>query len=101
MKIRDRIYQIIEPAMDGDRYSKLYDLSMMVIIVASFLVPLAFKQETMLLTTIDYTCVTIFIVDYALHLLPGFSNFRHSNHSAPCGYNHDRLLWKKSIKRNR
>lgn len=67
MKIRDRIYQIIEPAAEGDRYSRLYNLSMMVIIVVS-LVPLAFKQETIVFTIIDCVCVTIFIIDYALRL---------------------------------
>lgn len=67
MKIRDRIYQIIEPATDGDRYSRIYDLTMMVIIVMS-LVPLAFKQETVLFSIINFICVALFIIDYVLRL---------------------------------
>ncbi|NCB52366.1 MAG: ion transporter [Clostridia bacterium] len=64
----NRIYQIIEPAGDGDKASRAYDLSMMAVIVTS-LVPLAFKQETTTFFVIDKVCVTIFIIDYALRLM--------------------------------
>lgn len=67
MVIRNRIYQIIEPATEGDKYSRIYDVSMIAIIIFS-LVPLAFKQETDFLTNIDYTCVTLFIIDYIMRL---------------------------------
>lgn len=67
MKIRNRVYQIIEPAAEGDKYSKAYDIIMMCIIVIS-LVPLAFKQETILFDMIDNVCVTIFIIDYIMRL---------------------------------
>ncbi|QNK41578.1 ion transporter [Caproicibacter fermentans] len=67
MVIRNRIYQIIEPAAEGDKYSRLYDFTMIAIIVVS-LVPLAFKQETDLFAGIDNICVTIFIIDYAMRL---------------------------------
>lgn len=62
-----RIYQIIEPAANGDRASKIYDIAMMAIIVIS-LVPLAFKQETPVFIVIDKVCVSIFIIDYILRL---------------------------------
>lgn len=64
----NRVYQIIEPAGDGDKASRAYDLSMMAVIVTS-LIPLAFKQETTAFSVIDEVCVTIFIIDYALRLM--------------------------------
>ena len=54
-----RLYEIIEPAENGDNASKAYDLSMMAIIVIS-LIPLAFKQESVTFVAIDKVCVTIY-----------------------------------------
>lgn len=64
----NRIYQIIEPADDVDKASRIYDVFMMIIITIS-LVPLAFKQDTVFFSAIDKICVTIFIADYALRLI--------------------------------
>ena len=68
MKIRNRIYQIIEPATEGDEASKLYDLLMIVVIIIS-LIPLAFKEATGILSMFDRVCVSIFILDYMMRLL--------------------------------
>ena len=45
LKMRKRIYEIIEKAEDEDKLSHVYDISMILIIILS-LVPLLFKQET-------------------------------------------------------
>lgn len=66
--MRASIFQIIEPGSNGNSFSRLYDISMIVIIFIS-LVPLAFKQENMVFSTIDYISVTIFIIDYVLRLI--------------------------------
>lgn len=67
MGFRVRLYEIIEPAVENDRCSRFYDLLMMTVIISS-LVPLAFKQETALFVANDDFCVTIFIFDYLLRL---------------------------------
>ena len=63
--MRKRIFEIIEVAADDDRASKVYDLSMIVIIVMS-LVPLVFKQVHPVLELISYFAALIFIADYIL-----------------------------------
>ncbi len=66
--MRKRLFEIIETARDGDRASNIYDVFMMVVIVAS-LVPLAFKTENAFFLAVDKIAVTIFIIDYLLRLL--------------------------------
>ena len=44
LRMRNRIFQIIETAQKDDRLSNIYDIFMMIVIVAS-LIPLAFKSE--------------------------------------------------------
>ena len=66
--MRKRIFEIIELSSDGDKISAVYDVSMIVIIIAS-LVPLAFKQTSPFLTALDYTTAAVFILDYVLRLL--------------------------------
>ncbi|MEA5085121.1 MAG: ion transporter [Lachnospiraceae bacterium] len=63
-----RLYEIIEPAENGDKASKIYDLFMITSIFIS-LIPLAFKYETTIFVLIDKFCVTIFIFDYTLRLI--------------------------------
>ena len=63
--MRKRIFEIIEVAKENDKISHIYDLSMIVVIFLS-LVPLIFKEETMILYIIDKVTVTIFIIDYIL-----------------------------------
>lgn len=66
--MRRRIFEIIEIASEGDRASTIYDSLMMVVIITS-LVPLAFKETNPILNLIDRFTVCIFIFDYALRLL--------------------------------
>ena len=64
---RKKLYSIIEPAGDGNRLSAVYDVIMMLTIIAS-IVPLAFKKTNAVFQWIDYITVGIFIVDYLLRL---------------------------------
>ncbi len=66
--MREKLYEIIEPADKGNTLSKIYDFFMMVTIIIS-LIPLAFKETTALFLWFEYVTVAIFIVDYILRLL--------------------------------
>ncbi len=66
--MRKKIYEIIEVAHEKDRYSRIYDSFMMVVIFIS-LVPLAFKTDYVVFRVIDKVCVSFFIIDYLLRLL--------------------------------
>lgn len=68
MDLRKRIYQVIEIAGPGDRLSAVYDYLMMAAILVS-LVPLAFKQTTLLFDVIDKATVTLFVLDYLARLV--------------------------------
>ncbi len=63
--MRKRIYEIIERAATADIPSKIYDIFMLLTIFTSLL-PLIFKDQTEFLNIVDYTCVSIFIIDYIL-----------------------------------
>lgn len=63
--MKTRIYEIIEVSKEDDIASHIYDLFMMITIFIS-IIPLAFKQETQLFTTLDLITVIIFIIDYLL-----------------------------------
>ena len=63
--IRQRIYEIVEKSSDNDKISKAYDYFMIVIIVVS-LIPLAFKNDSLLFQVTDKITVSVFIVDYVL-----------------------------------
>lgn len=66
--MRKRIFEIIEASKDNDVWSRVYDIFMIVVIIAS-LVPLAFKTEYEAFFIIDKICVVIFIIDYILRLI--------------------------------
>ncbi len=66
--MRKRLFEVIETAKENDRWSNVYDIFMMIVIVAS-LVPLAFKGNTFAFEIIDKVAVVIFIIDYLLRLL--------------------------------
>ncbi len=68
MKIRKRIFEIIEASADNDVVSRIYDIFMIIVIIAS-LVPLAFKTDYPAFVVIDKICVVIFIIDYVLRLI--------------------------------
>lgn len=66
--MRNRLYQIIEPAQGGDKVSQIYDLFMMGTIITS-IIPLAFKTSNNLFLWLDIISVTIFMVDYIFRLI--------------------------------
>ena len=63
--MRKRLYEIIERPKDNDLVSKMYDLTMMFIILIS-LIPLAFKTEWYAFQILDKVSVSVFIIDYLL-----------------------------------
>ncbi len=63
--MRKRIFEIIEQSKDGDKASFVYDIVMLVAIVAS-IIPLMFVQEYPAFKVIEIVTVTLFIVDYLL-----------------------------------
>ena len=63
---RRRIFEIIEKDDGDDLASHVYDISMIVVIILSLL-PLAFKNDTVLFRVIDKCAVVIFIIDYLLN----------------------------------
>ena len=65
--MRKRIYQMIEIAEENDTLSSIYDIFMMVVIIAS-LISLTIKEGSDILNLIDYITVAIFIADYVLRL---------------------------------
>jgi len=65
---RHRLFQIIEDAENGDKISNIYDVFMMIVIIAS-LIPLAFKTEYYAFRVIDIIAVVVFIIDYILRLV--------------------------------
>lgn len=67
MKIRKRLFEVIEISSGDDLASSIYDYSMMVVIIAS-LVPLAFKQPVAAFTIVEKVTVVVFIVDYLMRL---------------------------------
>lgn len=66
--MRKRIFEIIEKAEDNDKISRLYDMFMMVSIVAS-IIPLCFARRYPVFVLVDKVTVIIFIVDYILRLI--------------------------------
>lgn len=56
---------MIEASKDGDKLSSIYDSFILITVIVS-LIPLAFKEQTLLFNVIDKITVTIFIIDYIL-----------------------------------
>ena len=63
--MRKRIFEIIETAKENDVLSGIYDIFMMIVIVAS-LIPLTSKKDILAFTIIDQIAVVVFVVDYLL-----------------------------------
>ena len=78
-QFRKRLFEIIEKSNENDKPSHIYDLFMIVIIIAS-LVPLAFKEETLAMLIIDKIARVIFIIDYFLRWIT--ADYKFENHSA-------------------
>lgn len=68
MRIRKRVFEIIEIASPNDTISKIYDSIMLGTITAS-LIPLAFKNPPFWMTVIDKIAIVLFIIDYFLRWL--------------------------------
>lgn len=66
--MRKRIFQIIEVAEDNDVLSKIYDVTMMIVIILS-LIPIALKSTGGAIGIIDVATTVIFIIDYILRLI--------------------------------
>ncbi|MBQ1597289.1 MAG: ion transporter [Lachnospiraceae bacterium] len=73
--MRERIYEIIEIADEKDSVSRIYDVSMMIVIVAS-LIPVAAKSTAGIYGILDLITTFIFIVDYILRLLTADQKLR-------------------------
>jgi len=63
--MRKRIYEIVEAADNHDVASLVYDIFMIITIIAS-IIPLMFLRETPVFHIIEVVTVSIFIVDYFL-----------------------------------
>ncbi len=68
MKMRKRIFEIIEVSKDGDKLSFCYDLLMIVSIIVS-IIPLTTRNPHPFFTYTDVLTAFIFIVDYILRLI--------------------------------
>ncbi len=66
--MRKRIFEIIEVSNENDRASHIYDVVMLVAIIAS-MIPLMFKETNIALFIIDRVTVSLFVVDYILRLI--------------------------------
>ena len=66
--MRKRIYEIIEHAKENDRASFLYDIVMLVTIIAS-IIPLMFAEEIKGFVITERITVSFFIIDYFLRWL--------------------------------
>ena len=66
--MRKRIYEIIEHGERGDKVSSVYDIIMLVAIIAS-IVPLMFVENTLTFRVIEQITVLLFIIDYILRWL--------------------------------
>lgn len=66
--MRKRIYDIIEIAGENDRISSMYDVGMIVVIIAS-MVPLTFKDSYPVFDFINAISTFIFVADYLLRLI--------------------------------
>lgn len=63
--MRKRIYEIIEPAREGDMASKTYDVLMLIVITAS-IIPLMFVDDIKVFRIFEIIAVSVFILDYLL-----------------------------------
>lgn len=64
---RFRLFEIIEAAGEDDRISNIYDVFMMLTILAS-LIPLAFKTEYRAFVVMDGAAAVVFVIDYLLRI---------------------------------
>ncbi len=69
--LRHRIYLIVTPYNNNSsRVSRIYDYFQLTAIILS-LVPLAFRDYTTFFAVLEYSCVSLFILDYILRWMTG------------------------------
>ena len=78
---RKRIFEVIEKSEGDDILSSIYDIFMILVIVAS-LVPLAFKNDNFYFKIMDKVCVVIFIIDYLLRWITADYKFNKTKASS-------------------
>ena len=66
--MRKRLFEIIEVSTENDKGGNIYDVFMMIVIIAS-LIPLAFKTDCLAFRIIDKIALVVFIIDYILRLI--------------------------------
>lgn len=66
--MRKRLFEIIDTSQENNRISNMYDVTMMIVIIAS-LIPLAFKKDLPIFWWFDKISVIIFILDYFLRII--------------------------------
>ena len=76
--MRKRLFEIIEAARADDRASRVYDILMILTIMAGLL-PLAFKEETAPMYWLDRVSLVIFIIDYFLRWMT--ADYKFGKHS--------------------
>lgn len=76
--MRKRIFEIIQRDNNGDKTSQFYDVFMTVCIFIS-LIPLAFREETVLFRWIEYFTTFFFVIDYLLRFAT--EDYRRQNSS--------------------
>lgn len=76
--MRKRIFEIIEASSGEDLASTIYDIFMIIVIIVS-LIPLAFKEMTLLFHVVDMATVAVFIIDYILRFIT--ADYKFNNHS--------------------
>ena len=81
--MRKRIYEIIEQSKDGNKLSLVYDIVMLVAIIAS-IIPLMFVEEHPAFKVIEVITVSLFILDYALRWLT--ADYRYNKKGWPFVY---------------
>lgn len=67
-EIRWQIYEVIEPAKNGDSFSLAYDIFIVIAVLVSLL-PLTTKENVYAFRVTDIVVSVIFIVDYLLRLI--------------------------------
>ena len=65
--MRKRIFEVIEVAAEGDKTSRVYDVTMIVVILGS-MVPLMYQTMTPAFTALEYLATAVFIADYLVRL---------------------------------
>ncbi len=76
--MRKRIYEIIEKSREDDKASHIYDVIMIVVIIAS-LIPLALKEDHTSLVVLDKIALVIFIIDYLLRWITADYKFENNS----------------------